>query len=39
MEQIVNNIVGSAVKYTPAGGSIRVLRVACRALPLQLARR
>jgi PAS domain S-box-containing protein len=24
MEQIVNNIVGNAVKYTPAGGSIRV---------------
>jgi two-component system, sensor histidine kinase len=24
MEQIVNNIVGNAVKYTPAGGAIRV---------------
>jgi PAS domain S-box-containing protein len=24
MEQIVNNIVGNAVKYTPAGGSVRV---------------
>jgi PAS domain S-box-containing protein len=24
MEQIVNNIVGNAVKYTPGGGSIRV---------------
>jgi PAS domain S-box-containing protein len=24
MEQIVNNIVGNALKYTPAGGSIRV---------------
>ena len=24
MEQIVNNIVGNAVKYTPAGGNIRV---------------
>jgi PAS domain S-box-containing protein len=24
MEQIVNNIVGNAVKYTPAGGTIRV---------------
>ena len=24
MEQIVNNIVGNAVKYTPSGGSIRV---------------
>ena len=24
VEQIVNNIVGNAVKYTPAGGSIRV---------------
>ena len=24
MEQIVNNIVGNAMKYTPAGGSIRV---------------
>lgn len=24
MEQIVNNIVGNAVKYTPTGGSIRV---------------
>jgi two-component system, sensor histidine kinase len=28
MEQIVNNIVGNAVKYTPAGGSIRI-RLAC----------